>query len=370
MNRIVTRICDHVLDAGVYPQADYAFAERFFAKGYSVAGGCTAAAKVTDAGETLVGRNMDLNVSRKAAYVLRTAASEGRYETVGVAYTFAADAPDYEDALENGLPDGFVRQLPFLCTDVLNSEGLYVEINMRCGEAAADGSSVFGCTGTNPASSHRVYEQLLARYLGDHCANVEEAVSYAKSLDLYTMAHAAAWNFCFLMADAAGRYGVLEIARNRVIWHEKQAAQTNFYLEPELAALEQLKCGLGRYELVTKGLPAVQSEADMLFLIKKIAYSQTYLPGACPFDPRSEFCGVRPEWTTDYVLDEAHRGEIEDEIRAVYERNLPLSREEKQARGQLWESTFTIVANCTAKTLFVRFFEDDKRAVKLGFGRD
>ncbi len=37
--------------------------------------------------------------------------------------------------------------------------------------------------------------------------------------------------------------------------------------------------------------------------------------------------------------------------------------------NELWESSFSLVANCTEKTLFVRFFEDDNVTMTVGFDK-
>lgn len=363
---MITEIFDSVFDPGIYTSIDYEFAKKRFAKGYNIVGGCSAAANVTRSGAMLVGRNMDLNISSKPAYVVRTDA-KGFYPTLGLAYTFTPDAPDCANVRDHGLSEEFRRVLPFLCTDVLNNQGLYIEINMRSAECWPTGDPKFLCSGTNPQSADRVYVQLLARYIGDRCANVSEAVEYVRSLDLFTKNDAHAWNFCYMMADASGHYGLLEIAQNRVIWHDFQRVQTNFYIDPALAEIQELKCGMGRFQLLSQRIESVESEAEMFALMDDVSYFQIYSPEKCRFDLRSEFCGTHPHWTYDYVMSEAHRVEVQSDIEATGARNRCLSRAEMQRKNALWESVFTEVINCSAKTLSVRFFEDASRALTLSF---
>ena len=358
---------DHVFELKPYTALDYDFVDRFHRKNPLDPGGhCTAAARVTESGQMLVGRNMDLNISHKPAFVIRTQVP-GDYETIGLSYYFKI-IPDYKDIRQNGLSEDIQKLLPFLCTDVLNSEGLYIETNMRSGEVFPDGSSKFGCTGTNPDAAISVSAGCLPRYLIERCATVEEALAYAKELNLYTAQNnPAAWNFCFLMADASGHHGVLEVASNQLFWHESAPVQTNFYLEPELYAREELRCGLGRYETVIKKLSSVQNEADMYALIRSVSYFQIYSPDKCRFDWRSEFAGLDDFYSFSELTDDTRREEIQAAVVSRFGYIPTLPREKIMDMNACWESTFSEVINCNEKTLMVRFFEDDAKMLRLSF---
>ena len=367
MNYFPKEIFDHVLDAGIYtnPVSEQGLAAlAAFSAAWS--GGCSAAAKCTDSGHTLVGRNMDLNISHKPAYVMRTK-SEGGRSTVGLSYFFAV-VPDYEEVRKNGLDERIHALLPFLCTDVMNDAGLYMETNMRTGECWPNGASKFGCTGTNPGAKLRIPAGMLPRLVCENCTTVAEALEYVKTLDLFTAKdNATAWNFCFMLADATGRHGLLEVACNRLFWHEGQPVQTNFYIAPELSEVESYKAGIGRYETLTAGLGAVQSAEQMYELIKTVSYFQMYDPDNCRFDPRSEYVGTAGFCSCDYLMDDVNREAVYDYMRKVGSEARSLSREQQQDANKYWESAFTIVADCTEKTLFVRFFEDESRTLKLDF---
>lgn len=365
----VTRICDYVVDAGTYTELDYELADRFFRdvcdKWY---GGCTAVAKVTDDGTMLVGRNMDLTITNKPAYVIRTKV-EGCYETIGLSYVHS-HGDDYQVVLDRGVDPYFHKLIPFLSCDVMNSQGLYIETNMRPDEYYANGNTKFGCSGTNPGSDLRICALNLPRYLGEYCATVDEVLEAVKKIDIYTITdHKLAWNFCFILADSSGHYGLLEIADNKVVWHEKQPAQANFYITKEFRDKEELPCGLGRYETVMNGIDSVQNSSDMFALMDKVSYFQLNFPESCPIDVRSEQSGARDYWTYSYLMDEKNREEIMSAVIAAGEKLRTLSRQEVQDRCEYWESVFTEVANCTDRTLFVRFFEDNERTLTLSFDK-
>lgn len=383
----LTKLFDYVYDLGSYSDLNYKYAKEFFSTQNDNWGGkCTAVAKTLEDGTTLVGRNMDLNISNKDAYIFRTNI-EGCHQTINLAYTFRDYSPDDEEVNKNGISKGFRDILPFMADDVLNDEGLYIEINMRHGELDEEGKSIFSCSGTNPEAKERIHVFMLPRYVGEHCATVEEALKYVKTLDLYTKD--GYWNYCFLMADATGRYGVLEIAQNRLFWNEGAKAQTNFYVTPELNKLEKFKTGLGRYETVINSIDDVQNEEDMLNLMKKVNYYNYYSPETCEFDIRSEMAGelvpvddiedeAKKEYieeninkkgglTTDYLYKPEMEETIKGYAKATGEYVRSLTRKEQQDKNEYWESTFTEVINCKEKTLYVRFFEDDTRSIKLSF---
>lgn len=357
------KVFDYVYDLGTYTCLDEKAANEYFSKEYDDWGGkCTAVAKTLRDGTVLVGRNMDLNISNKAAYIYRTKL-KGCYETINLTYNCDRISPDKDVIEKEGITDEFRNLVPFMADDVLNSKGLYIEINMRQGESFADGTAKFSCSGTNPDSDKRVYMFEIPRYVGEHCATVYEAIEYVKSLDVYSKSGYK--NYAFLIADATGHYGVLELAQNKVIWHDGQKAQANFYIDKEMAAIEDYKAGVGRYDTVMSGIDAVTGEEDMLELMKSVNYFNFYSPYTCKYDVRSEFVG--DGITYDYVMQPDRKEEIYALIALEGEYVHSLSRQELQNLNKFWESIFTEVVNCTEKTILVRFFENDELTLKLGF---
>lgn len=359
----LTQVFDYVFDAGTFTSLDYEYADEFYAEEYyNWGGGCSAIAKTLDNGDTIVGRNMDLNISNKAAYIFRTDV-EGCYKTINLAYTFRDISPDYEDAKENGLSEKFSKVLPFMADDVLNERGLYIEINMRNAEFWPTGESKYSCEGTNPNSETSVYMFEIPRYVGEHCASVDEAIEYIESLNVYSKD--GYWNYCFLIADSSGHYGVLEFASNEVLWNDYQPCQTNFYINSIANSTEELKCGVGRYNNLMAGIGDVKNEDDMYNLMDSVTYYQVYDPYNCKYDPRSENVGVLPFATNEVLDSEEYKDIIFEEMDKVGKEVLSMSRQEQQDKNEYWESSFTEVINCNNKTLKVRFFEDDSKTITL-----
>lgn len=372
----------YVFEVAPYTELDYKYADEYFAANNdNWGGGCSSITKMVD-GHRLVGRNMDLNISNKCAYVIRTEA--GQHKTIGLAYTFRDISPDYTEVAKKGIGEEFHKLLPFMCDDVLNDAGLHVEINMRHGEFWPNGDEKFGCPGTNPESEERVYLFELPRYIGEHCATVEEAKAYVAGLDVYSQKEY--WNYCFLVSDAEGNSSLLEFCRNEVYWFDEAnidrmywlkkypmnaIGQTNFYLN-ELGWLSQdIKSGEGRFISLQQGIGNVQSRSDMYDLMRKVQYSSFYLDyDECKnnhFDPRSENLGEMPSAVREIVMNPELEEEQRELMNAFGASVRALSRQEQQDANRYWESTFTEVVDINSKAIFVRMFENEDLLYLIDF---
>lgn len=358
---------DYVVQAETITDLDYEFAKQWTidtADGWG--GKCSAAAKVLPNGDMVVGRNMDYYISNCPCFIVHT--KDDRYhETYGISYNNST-GPTFEDVKKNGLSPDYAKLMPFLVNDVMNEEGLYMEMNMRVNEQFEDPADDYGCSGTNPESSERICEIMLPQLVAMNCANIDEMLEYIHSINIFTMSKGdAPWNLAFIVADATGRYGLLEIARNQISWLEGQPIQSNYYITESFAANETKKMGVGRYAVLEKGLPEVQTEEDMLALMDKVSYFQMYFPATCKFDFRTELVNDYPEWNYDYVTDPANWGFMMEYMGEDVEMLSSATRQDLQDMNSIWETTFNNLVNCTKKTMRLRFFEDKEKVVTLSF---
>ena len=333
-------------------------------------------------GHRLIGRNMDLNISDKCAYIIRTDA--GAHKTLGLAYTFRDISPDHDLLLAEGIPDAFYRILPFMCDDVLNDAGLHVEVNMRHEEYWLNGEEKYSCMGTNDASQERVYMFTLPRYFGEHCATVEEAKAYVTSLNVFSQA--GYWNYCFLISDAQGNSSLLEFSANEAHWLDEAdlsayrwleryntsaIGQTNFYLNQDAWLTQDIKSGEGRFITLQNGIGAVNSRSDMYDLMRKVQFSNFYLDyDECKeayFDPRSELIGEVAWAVYNVTMDADNEDIVKENLNAINEPIRLLTRQQKQEKNQYWESTFTEVVDTNSRAIFVRMFENEDMLYLLDF---
>jgi len=264
---------------------------------------CTACAKIADNGNVLVGRNMDIDARQFPTILAPT--SFGKYRTMNISYMF--NGPwKYKDILAAGeLNEYYVRAVPFAATDVFNEKGLYIETNMRTP------SDDFPFVPTNPGKKPASWT-LIPALACSCCATVDEALEYIKdSYDYYVFNNEASgmmgWNYAFLMADATGKYGVLESFNGELYFTPYQYGQANYYLNPTASAKELYGGGYGRLEFINKRLFRPQTKEDMLDLMASIFFSKEVLypgnsyrddSGKIHFvdDKENEIC----DWRSDY----------------------------------------------------------------------
>lgn len=370
----------YLFKTDTYTKLDYEFANKFYADHYdNWGGGCSAISKQID-GHRLVGRNMDLNISNKCAYIIP--AETGRYKTIGLAYTFRDFSPEYNDVKKKGIDKDFGKILPFLCDDVLNECGLHIEINMRHSEFWPNGDDMFACEHTNEFSDQRVHMFQLPRLVGENCANVDDAIKYLKTLDVYSQNRY--WNYCFVISDPTTSILVEFCLDNIFIMYESELAeynkfikefepdidyeiaaigQTNFYCNYTAYLMQNTKTGIGRYEVLQRNINNVTNKDELFSLMDRISYSWFYEDyDVCKnehFDPRSEQIGEFKGATYEFIMDPDFEPYLK---KAMNDYSTPIrnitDKQVKRDANKYWESSFTEVVDCTDKSIYIRFFED------------
>ncbi len=251
--------------------------------------GCTAMVKRNDKGELITGRNMDLDISQSPAYIFKNCA--GKYKTFCVSYSPGFYLPYEEVKKLDDIDPNMKKMIPLTACDCLNEKGLYMEVNLR------EQNERFVCYGLHsahgektradgkPWSELRACTTNLVPLVVTHCATVKEAVEFIKnSYDWYTITPAPGVkmavvqnNMCFLVADATGEYGVIEIAQDEVNYIPFQYGHANYYLTPRWNALETYGSGQGRLEMVSKVIREPQTLEEMMKAMERIMWRNEVL---------------------------------------------------------------------------------------------
>lgn len=239
---------------------------------------CTSCVKKNSNGEVLVGRNQDMEISQYPAYIITT--SYGKYKTIGYRY-LTGDLYTYEEFRNEGYKDkDFINLLAFSATDCMNSEGLFIQGNAR------ESGPAFYNTGTNPGKT-RARIDMISTLVAQNCATVEEAVSFIKNdLDIFSTPRKNEDGFTeisYLMGDAAGDYGIVEIAGNQIYYLPYQNGQANYYLNPVCNAIDEVGSGYGRLERVLEGLEKIETQEEMLHHMKKAMWRDMVLYADCTY---------------------------------------------------------------------------------------
>lgn len=353
-------IRNQVLDVGTYTEYKHSLANEDFERFYNhLPAACSACAKVTSDGKMIVGRNLDLTLTNKSVFVLRTA-YEGLNKTLGLCYSVDFDAY-YNDILNNGMKQSLEDELPFLCEDVMNEHGLYAEINM-CYDEVTDEGTHFACPGTGFGNGERACCCALPQLFGTHCATISDVLNYAQNeLDIYSL-NTGYYNWCLnvMLADATGRYGVLQIAENKLTWLEGKQVLTNFFPDQATANKQKYKMGIGRYNYINSKIDSVTNESELMQVMKDVSYGWTYdKDNPPPYEVLSELAYTYDKWTYDYIVNNPQ--EIQKYLNSCINYKNSMTLQQIKNSELFWISIYNVVANCNNRTLTVRFFEDDSQ---------
>ncbi len=246
--------------------------------------GCTAMAKRNSKGEVVVGRNMDLDISQSAAYVFKT--TYGKYKTFNVSYIPDLYLP-YEEVKKLDEIDPDMRDMmQFLVCDSINEKGLYIEGNMR---ERNDKLTCYGLHSSRgektrddgtPWSELRATTTAVIPFVSQNCATVWEAVEFLEnSYDWYSASPKASDDFvlnganiAFMIGDANGDYGLIEIAQDEVSFVPYQFGQANFFVTPKWNALDSYAVGHGRLAMASKVIGPVDTLEEAMDAMKPIMW--------------------------------------------------------------------------------------------------
>lgn len=272
-----TDLGNYVIDCDRYQYFDFNAAVEFINNNLDITRkfACSALATRTNNGDVIIGRNLDLTISQYPCYI--THIKYGKYDTLNFTYDETSNRKvTYEDLLNIGKIDAdYYNALPMMAADSMNSVGVYMQYDMR------DYEPQFVCLGTNPDASLRACTISLPFLVTSYCSTVEEALSFIRNkLDLYTMfdeSIASGWNMCYMIGDATGAYGLIEIANDEIKFLPQQHGQGNYYIYPEFNSTSRNQSGYGRLQFGIERIDKVQNEAQMSKLMDSIMWKNEIL---------------------------------------------------------------------------------------------
>lgn len=308
-------------------------------------GACTCCMKKLDDGSVVMGRNMDLPISFGPAVIFRTKGNgKDTYDTVNISYSAPAPIP-FEQVLEiGGIPRFIFEQMAITACDAFNSEGLYLQYDMReCADCPSKS--------TNPNGKLRVATFNLIRVIVDHCATIDETLEYLKELDIYDPKYAAFdWSMAIGMMDKTGKYGVLEFANDKIIWNEGRpgfaCGQGNFYWNKEKGTT-RFGQGHGRWRKLMEYYYDIETIEDMEKAIQKIWYTGLFTDGRIARDWKVDWLSEMNDKLTYFVSNKwlaeiySWRDNYGIEIDQKHlDKVLEIESREKENGGECWSIDF------------------------------
>lgn len=334
---------------------DYAQGEIYLSKYGQNFGGCSAARK-----SNLIGRNYDWYYDNVSEFVVHSSRTNNRFASIGIAAGMMGLNNDF---VESGIWSDEYNYLPFYTLDGINEYGVFVEDNV-----VSPGDK--GWTiGTNPGMP-RMMALMIPRFILDHATSVDDAIALLKTRDIYGARTSRFTEEFHIMVADKTKTVEIEFVNNEMVIIENPKIVTNFYLhgflgetktgfeieggiEPEDTTLTAHAMGVERYDILQAGIDSVESEEDMVDLMKQIWYTKTYKADTNPFW-YSEMVGPTKSFgdLTIYQNKSAYSGIIEI-MKEMFEHR---TREEKNT----WQTVHSSVYNLEDKSFQIIVQEGEK----------
>jgi len=326
---------------------------------------CTATVKRNSKGDVIFGRNMDVTISKMPAFI--TPIKGGKYETLAFTYKATNCPYEYDRAGLEKLDEDTeqISTLVFSSTDAMNEAGLYIETNMR----EMDSQYSFYSDGTTPGKT-RANLLSLPALVAINCGTVKEALDFIQdSYDwctpgFFLSGEECVWNTGFLIGDASGNYGLIEIARNKVYYTPYSYGQGNFYVHPELAEYAVEGTGFGRLATALKGLEACETEQQMMDNMQKCMWINELLePGCMGYSDYNTNVNYRRETPVEEM--QAGFEEVLKDHKLPAEEYRKGNEELLRSLGNVWSTAFNFGVNCKTRHLMLRLWERDDAILEV-----
>lgn len=244
----------------------------------------------------IIGHNYDGGYDKRADFVVTTTASKGRHASIGMANVGEfLKSTDIDAGTENEDIESWYKVMPLMLTDGINDAGLACVINSYPNDYGRT-------TGTNPDGVY-IPEFCLVRYVLDNAATVDEAIDVLGDANIYMPSGDEIKSEFYILISDANRAVRVEFINNTVSVTEleidEKITATNFSLRDYDGTDETLQPhanGVERYNALIAGLESVETEADVMNLLKSVKCTNKYDMEAEPF------------WYSDYRKDWSEHG--------------------------------------------------------------
>ncbi len=255
---------------------------KCFGNGETSSGGCTCMMTTNSKGQVIAGRNMDIEISQFPAYVYKT--TFGKYTNFGVTYDAAGEYLHYAEVQKlDDIDEEFKNGLIYRATDCINEMGLYVQTDQREADERFVNHGLHSAHGETtredgtPWSELRMCIVSIPMIVTQNCATVEEAIAFLNnSYDWYSIRmpghHFDQLNFCFMIGDATGKYGLIEIAQDEINFLPYQFGQANYYITPKWNALDTRGIGVGRLAKANEMVIGLETLDEAMEAMKSIMW--------------------------------------------------------------------------------------------------
>ena len=241
------------------------------------------------------GRNLDLDYADVPEFVIKVAAKEGRYASIGLAAILTLKSSEVDS-----VPEAQLLAMPNLTFDGINENGVAMNCNV-CPAVDLDFATLLSTNYGKP----RIHAIAVVRYVLDHAESAAHGVELLKNMDIY--GGYGTWGLHWMLSDEKETYIIECIDGELVARNDTDNIMTNFYVNyapntpyakhiartGQTAAgknyegfpiLTPHACGVERYAILKEHYAEGGESAEgMARLMERVKYTQSYEAATKPF---------------------------------------------------------------------------------------
>ena len=306
------------------------------------------------------GRNLDLDYADVPEFVIKVAAKEGRYASLGMSANLSLKSDGVDKVSETEW-----LEMPNLTFDGINENG----VAMNCNVTPADDLDFATLLSTNYGKP-RIHAIAVVRYVLDHAKSAAHGVELLKNMDIY-----GSYGPCgihWMLCDSKETYIIECIDGELIARNDTDNIMTNFYVNyapntPYAKHIAQAgqtvagkvyqgfpiltphACGVERYAILKEHYAeGAQSAEGMAKLMERVKYTQAYEADTKPF------------WYTEYTGGDLTIANAPMDFKASIQSCIDTYklRDRNIQPNNFWQTWHTSVYDLANKTLRLNIQED------------
>ena len=306
------------------------------------------------------GRNLDLDYSDVPEFVIKVAAKEGRYASIGLAAVLTLKSNEVGSVSEEQL-----LAMPNSTFDGINENG----VAMNCNVAPAIDLDFATLLSTNYGKP-RIHAVAVVRYVLDHAESAAHGVELLKNMDIY--GGYGTWGLHWMLSDEKETYIIECIDGELVARNNTDNIMTNFYVNyapntpyakhiaktgqtvagktyKDFPILTPHACGVERYAILKEHYAEGGKSAEgMSRLMERVKYTKSYEADTEPF------------WYTEFTEGNLTMANAPMDFKAVIQSSIDTYKlhDRNIQPNNFWQTWHTAVYDLKNRTLRLNIQED------------
>ena len=306
------------------------------------------------------GRNLDLDYADVPEFVIKVAAKEGRYASIGLAAVLTLKSNEVDKVSEDQL-----LAMPNKTFDGINENGVAMNVNV-CPAVDLDFATLLSTNYGKP----RIHAVSVVRYVLDHAKSAAHGVDLLKNMDIY--GGYGTWGLHWMLSDEKETYIIECIDGELVARNNTDNIMTNFYVNyapntpyakhiaktgqtvagktyKDFPILTPHACGVERYAILKEHYAEGGKSAEgMSRLMERVKYTKSYEADTEPF------------WYTEFTEGNLTMANAPMDFKAVIQSSIDTYKlhDRNIQPNNFWQTWHTAVYDLKNRTLRLNIQED------------